>query len=842
MTALPAAHDNPVPATLAGKLRPVGVLLSVACVAAAVYAYRILGRRVEPWCLLGAALALSFLWQRGLELHGSAEPAPPSPAGPRRRLAGALIAACGAALFAWASVVLHRNWAGNFDVAWVAWVAATVLLSVGLDLESGRWGRPRRTASPWLRYFLVAMLVVALIYRLGSLVWFPGFSHITQIEELQAGAFGQDYLDGIRGRWEFLSHMWLAAAGIHFGGPTLPAMRVPYALVGALKVIPLFLWLRWATGTLGAVTGTALFVCSFWDVMLSRIPAHQTTLLMALVFALLAGPARRGRPSAYVWLGFAAGFVVYDYVAFRPLLAFALIGAAWMSWRDVSANWVRRLGRPLLTLLITVSMTLPLFGRLRGQAFWNEYFNGWNRAHAQEQYYNPRDTWKQAFGKRIERSFDAAGLFLFAGDANPVHNIGGRPLVDPVSATLMLFGAAYCLTHLLRGVFGLTLAAFGVTLAGTMVATGNWDVLRASALVAYVYGLAGYGAAAIAAALERSWRRSGQAVALVMLTAGIVAAACLDTRTLVQFVTSPAVRRAEFSPLAYLSSQLRQHVRAGERVEGIAPFHAYALGLNDSYWLRGKQPMPGTLGPDVETMLRDWSAHPGPALVLVYAGPATRDLTTYLESVAPGLNLHVESDPSGPAFSIAYAHVSGPPPELTARLAEWRCAGIASEFTFIGSRPEDVLARVSATVPFIDSSTWPVATQRTLAALEPRVRRIRTKLRGSFSVQTPGTYAFFLETAAGQAQVLIDGRPLDASGTVPFQLDPGPHTLEITGDFAPIVDSTMRLAWRGPDSGDQRELMPLYKLHAMPLGTEAAERDCSPGASATSPAAPEGAR
>jgi len=53
-------------------------------------------------------------------------------------------------------------------------------------------------------------------------------------------------------------------------------MRVPFAVVSALKVVPLFVWLRLSVGTAGALVGTSLLAYSLWDVILSRIRTTTT--------------------------------------------------------------------------------------------------------------------------------------------------------------------------------------------------------------------------------------------------------------------------------------------------------------------------------------------------------------------------------------------------------------------------------------------------------------------------------------------------------------------------------------------------------------------------------------
>jgi hypothetical protein len=815
---MPAAERvNQTSTVAASWLRPLGLILSLGCVAGAVCSSRVYGRDDPGWWLLGAALVVSLFWQRGLSLSGSAQETRAAATSRERVLFGGFVAACGAGLWAWATYALYHNWIVNFDGAWIAWVLAAVLLSIGLDMMWGRWGplaAVRRMRRLHLLLLVLGLLAAAAVYRLGNIATFPGEGHISQIEELQNGLWGSFYVKGGgRNRWEYIGHMWLAALGIGLGGPTLLSMRVPFAAISALKALPLFLWLRFSVGTAAAVVATALFASSSWDVVLSRIPTNPNAFIVAAAFALLAGPARRGRPSAYVWLGFLGGYILFEYVVYRPLAVFVLIGAAAMSLRDNTITWRRRLARPLITLVLIVSIGIPLFvGQLWGPRFRNEYVDGWNRARLQA-YYNPGDTWSQAITKRVNRSFDTAGLFFFHGEAWQAHNIGGRPLVDPVTATLIMLGTACGLVHFRRGVLGLTVGAFGVTLAGALVVTGNLDVGRAGGTVPYAYALAGYGAASVIAVLEGDWGRIGRRFALIVLAVAVLAATVANTRFLFEFWQSPVVHEFYFRGLASLSTWLRLNTRKGEHVVGIAPGEPNVLQLNDAYWLLGGN-IPGAIAVDVESALRGWASKPSDTLLVVFAGPTTRDIKQYLEWLLPGLAMQLERLDSVVANTdIASAHLHRPPPELFAGLATWNCRGVQSVYEVIGAAPEEVLARTTTVAPFIDTTSWPGALRTTMYNLGEKVKQVRVKLQTTFAVQDEGDYAFILEANAGRPELRLDGKRVDTARNAAIHLDGNAHSLEVTGSFEPVGSEVMmRLSWRGADSHDAPVLMPLYRL------------------------------
>ena len=809
-----AESVNRVRGALLPQLRLLGLLLALGCVGGAIYSVQVVGREDRGWWLLGAGLVVAVLSQIGLHLSGSGRDPAAVTTTRLRVVLGLLLAVCGAALWGWASYKLYANWVVNFDSTWVAWVVASLVLSVGLDVAWGRWRTSRaRPGRAWgMCMVALALLVACGVYRLGNLSTFPGEGHVSQVEELQTGNWGLGYLQGARGRWEYLSHVWLAALGIKLGGPTLLAMRAPFTTASVLETVPLFLWLHFAVGPVGAIAGTALFVFSFWDTVMSRLMNNHNALVVATVFALLAGPARRGRPSAYVWMGLLGGYILYEDVAYRPRALFALVGGTLMSFRDRTVSWILRVFRPLLTLLLIVGMTLPLVLNLYARnRLADEYLNGWNRAKVQEPYYLPSATWQSTAAKRLDRSAMAVALFFFHGDASPVHNIGGHAQVDPVTGALMLLGIAYCIAHLLRGVFGLTVVAFLLTLAGALVVTGNFDVGRAGGTVPYAFALAGVGAASLSATLAGAWGRIGRLGALAALSGAVLVAGYLNTTWMFEFWRSPLVHQHYRRELAYLSTWLREHVQPGERVVGVVPTDWNVLLPNDAAWLRGGE-LPGKVSFDIEDVLRDWAAHPGKALLMVAAGPTTRPITEYLQWLIPDLQIQWQPDPDGFDGVVAYAHLPKLPDTLAKHLAQWSCHAAHTDFQVIGTNGE-VLDQLTGAAPYIDRTTWPTAICSAANRAEQHGKQVHAVFRTTFAVQTPGSYGFAFETYGGFTTLRLDGELRSSNINAPVALQPGPHTLEVNGTFDSHADGAMtRLLWKGPDSGGQTELMPLYRL------------------------------
>lgn len=790
-------------------LRAVAALGAAAALAAMLVAFQAHDDPTNGWRLLGLAMALAAVAQLGVTYPAPPPGPPPLASGWRRRSAGLVVVALGAATWSYGVHRLLAHWTSGFDVAWLCWPAGAALMAAGADLAWGRWPSSPRRHGRWRVALAVAVLMaVAAVYRLGNIADFPGEAAASQVEDFQVGNFGNAFLNGERIRWEYLSSTWLAALGIALGGHSQLAVRIPFAVVSVLKLAPLFVWTRLLAGTGGALVMLGLLAPSIWDVILSRIPNNHNALVVAVAFCLLAGPVRRGRPSGYIGLGLIGGYILYEYVAYRPLVVWALAGATWYSLADRTVVWPLRLLRPLLTLALIASMVAPLFlTRLHGPLR-SEYSDGWSRARGQVGYYNPEDTWARAAERRLARARETAELFVWRGDRSPVRNLNLWPLVDPVTAALLIAGLAGAAVHALRPLAALTLVGFVVHVVGTLVATGNFDVARVGGAVAYAYPLVGLGAAGLVAALGAAGGRRARALAWAALAAAVVWAAWWNTTHLQALWASPEVRRAHRSDLAYVTLWVRDHVRAGERVIGIAPQAPNAITTHDGIWLMPRKP-PGRIVSDVESALRDWLTHPQPTLLFVAAGRTTEDIASYLQWLFPSLHFTLHRDPLQMDGDIAFVHAPARPPELAARLAALACRGAEAEFALLGGAREPVLAAQRTVAPFIDRATWPDDLMQ--RALPLGAQRLTVRYRADFELETGGEYRFSLATYSGHAILRIDGVRRDGHAYMPALLGPGRHTLEVDGEFS-LITPSLQLRWSGPDTDNRQQLMPLYRL------------------------------
>jgi len=764
----------------------------------------------HAWWLLGAAFVLAIFAQVAVPVTGTAVESPGGAVSRGRRVAGVVIFLGGAALWYAATRWLTMAWDANFDRAWLGWLGGAALMSIGLDFAWATWGPEWRPRRPWILFAcIVALFVVAAVYRFGNLREFPGPYGITQIEDLQFGNWGKQLLDGDRRRWEFIGHAWLSALGIHFMGPTMAAMRMVYALVSTLTVVAVFLWLRFIVGTRGALFGAALLAFSSWDVVLSRIPFNPNILIVSTVFVLLVGAARRGRPSAYVWMGMLSGYILWEYIAYRPLAIFAVCGGALFSLRDRSVGWLARFLRPLLTVVMIASIATPLFLTRLQEQRWYQYFNGLERARSVEGYYGGDRTWSDVLAQRLERAEKTAALFFFEGDLSPSRNLRGRPLIDPVSAVAMLVGLAFCIAHWRRELFGLYAAAFAATAVGTMIITGDFNVLRISVAIPYLYVFAGCAGAALDSAWGRAWGRGGRLAAAAVMVAAVAFAAYNNTNFLREYWSSDFVHRAQRSNRAFLNSWLGEHVEAGEQVIGVAPGWEDSLTYNDADWLRGAQ-IPGVLTTDVMTALRRWQ-NPGPTVFLIFSWKATRDVQRYVEFLVPELKMHFEDDPLDARSELAWGRIASRPANLAQQIDRARCLGIPAVYDVV-LRDQPGTVSFRNVVPFIDLSTWPSDFEERYERAGPS-SEVRVHYAGRFRVERAGAYQFSLHVHPGAVTLRVDDQTFERTRGAEVTLAAGEHEIDVVGTYPSMGRGIeLSLFWQGPDTGGERELMPFYRL------------------------------
>lgn len=806
-----------MPGRVLNVLRGLAFAGSVAAIIAAQWLFNSVPRRSdEGWTYMLVAVIAAFLWQLPQSVPDQLRPQQRqygwSPARWRWALGGSLIAAA-AVWYAYATWALSMDYEPNFDFSWLSWFGATAVMSIGLRLLQVRLGPPALPMARWEWAALAAIQLLGVAYHLGNFQNFPPGDAVSQIEELQTGMFGTLYLEGARNRWEFASWAVFAALGLWIGGPSMLSVRLPFAILNVLKIIPAYFLFRALAGRTAAVFGTLLLAVCGWDSILTRIPSHADHLATMIGFALMAGPAVRGSWAAYPWIGFISGFTSWSYIVFRPFIGFALAGSAFSAWAHPGGTRARKLLRAttvvLLVAALTVGIFYPLTHKLQGR-FMHEYMDGWNRAHAQTHYYTPNDTWQSTLRKRWERVARVANLFYTVGDENPTHNPDARPTIDPVAGSFLVLGLGYGLAHCLRGFYAIALASMMITITGTLIATGNLDCLRGQAAINSVYIVIAIGVGSFAAAAQTYLGKAGKYAACIALCGAITYAGYWNAKLLLDLWSSPVTQEHYRNDIAYLSDWLRRHA-SGIPVIGLVPSGANVVFQpNDGAWLRGKN-VHGESTWDIQTTWRKLRDQTEPTMLLIATPSMNRDIIAYFEEILPGTKFTRREEATVHGTRMGSAVID--PQELAKakdRITTALCSGTRARFSFhyldgSSNGPIEVLA------PFIDHSSWPGQVRNQSWRDHERLDHVSAQWQADFVISeaAAGEYTFRGMAYEGVVEMKIDAKVIPASGSI--YLGPGTHHFSVSGDFRPAaVEQSMRVTWQKRDGTEA--LFPLFRL------------------------------
>ncbi|MEW6517671.1 MAG: glycosyltransferase family 39 protein [candidate division FCPU426 bacterium] len=225
-----------------------------------------------------------------------------------------------------------------------------------------------------------------------------------------------------------LQFFWTAPFFAVFG-KTVGALRLASAVAGAATV-PLVwrLGRQWGGARIG-LAAAGLLAVSAWHVSVSRLgfdavmtPAFDAAMLLCLVLGL--------ESAAWGWwaaAGLLAGLANYGYAASRvSLLLLAL--AAWFGLRAFPGGWQRFRPGVVAACLAAMIALAPLLslGLARPDLLGER----------------GRQVAVTSPGAALRNLRATLRMFLERGDANPRHNLPGRPMLDPATGVLALAGLA----------------------------------------------------------------------------------------------------------------------------------------------------------------------------------------------------------------------------------------------------------------------------------------------------------------------------------------------------------------------------------------------------------------
>ena len=157
------------------------------------------------------------------------------------------------------------------------------------------------------------------LYRLGQ--WPPGFYRDEAYNGLDAlGVLSGNhslFFSANNGREPLF--IYLVALSVALFGPTVYAVRLPAAVVGALATWPTYLLGRDWFGRVAGLLAAFLWAVTFWPVHLGRIGLRVGLLapLLALAFWLGTQAYRRHRAGLWLVAGAVYGLTFYTYLAAR---------------------------------------------------------------------------------------------------------------------------------------------------------------------------------------------------------------------------------------------------------------------------------------------------------------------------------------------------------------------------------------------------------------------------------------------------------------------------------------------------------------------------------------------
>ena len=292
-------------------------------------------------------------------------------------------------------------------------------------------------------------------------------------------------------------YFYLLIGSFKVFGYTITAMRMVPALAGLAAVVAFYFLARWLLGPIPALVATALLAVSRWAVTFSRVSweaSLQPVLeIMAVFFFVKALDTKTGNIRWFYWFmaggSLAAG--VYTYLAFRfvPIvMLFFILYIAVTSWRLL---WQNRVG--LVVYAVSFLVVFAPLGQfaLRNQDLFLERtreINVFREIEDKDSY----DPLKDNFRKTAE-------MMNVAGDANGRHNLPGEPMVDEITAALLVLGFAAAIWSFRNWRKGTVAGWFVLALLPSVftISVENPSAIRTVGAIPPLYLLAGLAVATI---------------------------------------------------------------------------------------------------------------------------------------------------------------------------------------------------------------------------------------------------------------------------------------------------------------------------------------------------------
>lgn len=340
----------------------------------------------------------------------------------------------------------------------------------------------------------VLLLLVAAALRLWNLNSLPAgfsdseFEHVRIMQDgVQQGDIRVFYQVNDRGQ-EGLYHTVLALTSTAFGEGAL-GLRMVSVFAGMISIALIYSLAARLFGHIAATLSAGVFAFAFATTLLSRmviveafLPLMVATVLLALVRALPVYYRVRAETSHtidFAAFGTLTGIALYLHPAGLMLVLLAVIFIAYSVFIR-SLKTMRQVSYTGFAILMMIIMAIPyVISTIR----------------LPELDANSRIAGN--YGSLTTSLLNVLASIAIQGDSNPLHNLPGRPLLDPVSAVLMVVGLIWSIRRWRQQRFGLLLIAVAVLSPITILATESPNFHALSVLFPVLVLFAGAGIALI---------------------------------------------------------------------------------------------------------------------------------------------------------------------------------------------------------------------------------------------------------------------------------------------------------------------------------------------------------
>ncbi len=438
----------------------------------------------------------------------------------RARLIAAAMAVAAVALAIATQFSIGRD-AGVPDVRTGFVVAVVLLFLAAAMLARAPAGREFELPS-WLEWRLMVVVIgVALLFRVYHFFSFPPglwydeavngtdaidlMTHGNHLAVWRASNNGQPTM-----------YFYLLIGSFKVFGFTILAMRIVPVVVGLAAVAAFYLLAKQTLSPAAAVVATALMAVSRYAVTFSRISWASSLVplfeILAVYFFVRA--VETGRRFHWIMAGATLAAGLYTYASFRMVpivMAFFVLYVAATRWSDFR----RHLPGLVLYFVSFVIVVTPL------AQFALRHTDQVTARQSQVSVFDqPSD--KDSSDLLRDNVWADLKMMNVRGDPNARHNLPGAPMLDEVSAALLVLGAGVAVWSIrdwrrggLLGWYALALVPSALTLSYE-----NPSAIRTIGVIPPMFLLIGLAVQELQRALSGdAWRRGVFAVAMVALVA-----------------------------------------------------------------------------------------------------------------------------------------------------------------------------------------------------------------------------------------------------------------------------------------------------------------------------------